>query len=536
MDDQLMFIGGFIFVALVALIVSLTFIYEKDGGVHEVQHRDIAFVDSDIKHMELANNSQHPIRELSKLKEKNKLRSGKIILDSTMTIDELNNKFAQRYYIVRPSLYINYIDTDGTNAPQRKNIEDTRGWSPFVFLNGDDRNIILVAAENHEYYIRFPPDNLAHTHEADNKSIIDNDGNIYGPNFTFDTNGRLSFNGETIIIRDEYLIPVNQGDGLQLHWLSIGTALQLGSVSHKEDNLSNLFYFGLTSDGLYPLPDRSIPFLSNGDTLTFDSKPFMDRMPAFQQILGPAEFDTDTLNSGLFAKVYAGTATQAETANVDGSDFSGFKDTPDHSISLLRDDIVSPHEGSPSAHGSLYYSTTTDGIPCYSIYVILANEDNNTKTVYLKDINNVKGTQTIFIFGSKYSTIENKYPAFVKRAAGIEIPGQTEIPTIGGKIYLPVGQTNMNAIAFMKFNTDGFSNDTPLSATYTKSEGWSIAPPASGTGGAIKGYIPINFGKVYTYKLKSRDYQNFYNYDTDGKYTHYHRNPDNTGTWVPVNV
>lgn len=319
----------------------------------------------------------------------------------------------------------------------------------------------------------------------------------------------------------------------------------------NEKNINRLEYFGITTETNFPLSINSLKGFTYGDD---------DKVAPFEQFLGSSDngFNDQIRRFGLFAKTH--TSLPAAASTTDPSDYSGFKGEETNIRISFIDSLINRN----SLHSLWSETEVAPPQPKYSIYVVLDNNiyDGLTTTgITFEDINNVKGTQTIVIFGSRYFS-SNGHADYGTSLAR-DHPNITNVLNNGDNlvdnnynnntngfiltnddpIYLGHGAYNMNGIVFMKFNTSGDASNKSFTVgfgtdpTNPQDQGWTYTQNQN-PGNEALDLIPVFYNSVNpSVSLTTQHFRNYYHWDNvTATYTHYKYkgNQEGTAGWVVV--
>lgn len=587
MDNQLVFIIGFVIITLIALVVSLTLKFERrDNDHHKEEDTEVIRVSENqfrISQLARATQPYNPTVSTgvdglaphvdadgrTKLTYSRSGTGNNISFNSSeeyANLDSINSLFSHKPYIKmdwagNSVLALNNIVTNVYGSSSQGSIVGgeadpstylkikhmTVGGSAIKTITATKNGIELrlIKKNNMIYFHQFNPNDLEKYHFDINSEGILTDGSGNEVEAIYNSTKAISLGNDGD--HRNRLVAVSSGGGnFQLMFVNIPDY-----ENANEKNINRLEYFGITTGTNFPLSINSLKGFTFGDD---------HKVVPFEQFLGSLVngFNDEIRRFGLFAKTHT-TAPALTPSTTDPSGYVGFKGTePNIRISF----IDSLPNGTKSLQSLWGETEVTHPQPKYSIYVVLDNNiyDTANLSITFEDINNVKGTQTIVIFGSRYfssnghadygTSLARDHPNITNVLNNDNLVDNSYnnntngfILTNDNPIYLGHGAYNMNGIVFMKFNTSGDASNKSFTVgfgtddVHPEDQGWTYTQNQNTVNEALD-LIPVFYNSVNpSVSLTTQHFRNYYHWDNvTATYTHYKYkgNQEGTAGWVVV--
>jgi hypothetical protein len=582
MDTQLLYIIGFAVITLVALVASLSVKFERrDNDHHKEENTEVIKVSNkDARILEVINTTlpNNPVETTG---------GGGIA-------PHVDTDGRTKITYTRTGSGDNLSFTRSEEYPNLESINSLFSHKPYIKMNWRGNSVLaLNSTRTNSQGVTYEDSYLVSTAQRYNshlkhQRIIDNSVETITATYngtelplrmdnnrlsftSFDTTyaGRYNFsiNNKGILVDGIYkrelavvystsYLNISEINGNRLVAVSSGGGnLQLMFVVIPDDNIQDekninrLEYFGITTETNFPLSINSLKGFTISDAGTVEP---------FEQFLGSSDsgISNDIRKFGLFAKTHTTAPIAGDPSITDPSGYTGFTGVDDHIRISFIDSL--PNNSTMNLPSLWDDSEVTHPQPKYSIYVVLDKDIHTTTGSFnFKDTNNVKGTQTIVIFGSRYYS--NNGHADYGTSLARDHPNITGILdndklvdnlynnytldfilTNDNPIYLGHGAYNMNGVVFMKFNTSGDASYKRFTVEFgtgdqARNQGWTY-----GTSNEDQGLdlIPVFYNSVDTsVNLTTQHFRNYYRWDGGTTtYTHYkyNGNAESNSGWVVV--
>lgn len=581
MDTQLLYIIGFAVITLVALVASLSVKFERrDNDHHKEENTEVIKVSKkDARILEVINTTlpNNPVEttggggiashvDTDGRTKITYMRTGSgdnlsfTRSDEYPNLESINSLFSHKPYIKmnwrgNSVLGLNIIRTNSIGpygaGSLIGNADSSDSYLKHQRIN--DYSVETITATHNDTEIPLRMDN--------NRLSFTSFDTTYAGRYNFSINNKGILvdgnNRELPVVYSTNYLDIREENGNRLVAVSSGGGnLQLMFVVIPDDNIQDekninkLEYFGITTGTNFPLSINSLKGFTISDASTVEP---------FEQFLGSSDsgINYEIRRFGLFAKTHT-TAPIAGNPNItDPSGYTGFTGVDDHIRISFIDSL--PNNSTTNLPSLWDESEVTHPQPKYSIYVVLDKDIHTiTGSFSFRDTNNIKGTQTIVIFGSRYYS--NNGHADYGTSLARDHPDITNILDNGDKlidnllnnnnddfiltnddpIYLGHGAYNMNGIVFMNFNTSGDSSYKRFTVEFGtgdqgRNQGWTYVVDSNDRGLDL---IPVFYNSVNTsVNLTTQHFRNYYHWDgATATYTHYkyNGNGESNSGWVVV--
>ena len=566
---NLMYLVGFAFLTLVALIVSLTLKFEHRNGTaqqpshisshHEEEHTETNNTSQDERRVNnIARNTQpHDHNDLPAEHPAGSEEPSNGNIPTAGPSTHVDSSGVSRIKYTRSGTDI----TQSTGTPKIADINNLFSNKPFLKMDWNGNQVLAFTPGSNDFSTGADQPNTSFSYESgyirrkvnNDTYYLDkynNNNSLYSITTSSNTKFHINSAGIVCDLNEEEIrfVRVNTGviraqrggNGRLVMVSSNGGDIQFMFVSIPADddtaevNLNRIEYFGITVPDNYhfPLAQSSLDGIQIRETGTQDTGNDQNtRVVPFQQFLGSV---TKAVRSfGLFAKVNT-TAPSDGPSIVDPSGYNGFKNV-DTNVRIGY--ITTLPNGETISLDSLWGSDDVNGDfsqPRYSIYIVLDTGDNvqNDSHISFQDNNSTKGTQTVVIFGSHlfdqsgqsskpdygtslergrtdFGDILDTFGNLTDNHFNASLSPNNYILTKDSPSYLGHGQYNMNAIAFLSFNTigQGFQNQTIFARYFSDSpyqtNGWFVTPNSTHT---VISYTPNSFYRTILTEQHFLDY------------------------------
>lgn len=503
MEQNLIYIIGFIILTFVALIVSFSLKYEKrdyggeDHHGHEYDHEHSESLPGFEKLRGTVANLSGDIKILQER-----------ALTSPITIEQLNNRFAYRKaadYSSASELTFNGDSfsggpTQGDPIVLYENSKKFLALRGIVYVN----SVGFESSENSNYKSKKVALIVPRWQKGPHPYFVlsnNNDVDSYSISYSGNTINYNSQNPEDIPYK---LFAVDEQKS------AVYNIIPENNPSYKVIN--RIEYFGLTTGNNLPTPyynnyilntNASRDYINNNSftTSTLETVP--------QVIPHTSNITIEGMRLGLFAKVAINEPNPA-----DPTDFTGFTaNTTNYKIIEYEN---YSNETPITVNDAIYEGLTTDGAPHYLIYLVPIKNGVPSK---ITCVSGVKNVQVVVLLTGEVDENYVDTPTVLDRSSLTDVD---PINYTKNQYYYIQGKDNIISMVFFKFNHTGTQSSYVVDIQY-----WNTPPFVS----HVEEEHVYVFNYYNSFKIiQPESYLNYYHYDnTTGDYTWKVRK---NGAWV----
>lgn len=579
---------GIIFLVVICFVVSITFIYEKDKNSdkglppgHEIINIEIVI----DEHTKSKHKQSHHGGDLTTHPE---FKEGKIVMvNGAPTLQNIEDLFKFSSYY-SPAKYIDnnnevnygFIQAYKNNNNDITGVRPSSYISPFeklIDINNPGTPLSLERQPNGSFRIKFlisgvvgPSSLRMYLGWYNNKlSAISYNDIRMSPNnyyFRFSSDGLLQdFQGNLINIGDTGNYSLSRVRGKNDICFKIvyvetnvaeDAALKLLFVDKNlnKDNDKALFHIrdiGVTTYGAFPPPRPTISgtFLDNVNSTLITKLKDRNLFLNNNDNIAGGLTGTDRENlfrHGLLAKI-ADSGNEPANNTTYGS-YNGFGQDLNRIKFGVQTDNISNLSNAHLDINPMWspLDVTASQVPYYSVILVLADSDTpELESVTVRDCNNIKGSQTIVLFGSPHPYLGRSYPLYLDNKNPLLRMGTVPVSDKGilgyennalvyAQWFFPYGDYNLNSIAIFDLCIDDNTKvSNSVSCKYTNGMGWNLKHSTNSSIHNANGCIAINYsGYDGDTGLSRTSYENFYSWNNTSK-TYIRKQYDGVA-WVNV--